>query len=96
MPFIVLAVATLGLVGPSGSSRYMGFFRELAGSASSVYTTMMFVLGGTFGWLSGVLNDGTLVPVAVDDARGLADGERDQLGSAAAARPRCIARSPGG
>ncbi len=64
VPFIVLAVATLGLVGPSGSSRYMGFFRELAGSASSVYTTMMFVLGGTFGWLSGVLNDGTLLPVA--------------------------------
>jgi DHA1 family bicyclomycin/chloramphenicol resistance-like MFS transporter len=64
VPFIVLAVATLGLVGPAGSSRYMGFFRELAGSASSVYTTMMFLLGGTFGWLSGVLNDGTLVPVA--------------------------------
>jgi DHA1 family bicyclomycin/chloramphenicol resistance-like MFS transporter len=64
VPFIVFAVATLGLVGPAGSSRYMGFFRELAGSASSVYTTMMFLLGGTFGWLSGVLNDGTLVPVA--------------------------------
>jgi DHA1 family bicyclomycin/chloramphenicol resistance-like MFS transporter len=64
VPFIVLAVSTLGLIGPSGSSRYMGFFRELAGSASSVYTTMMFFLGGTFGWLSGVLNDGTLVPIA--------------------------------
>jgi MFS transporter, DHA1 family, multidrug resistance protein len=64
VPFIVFAVATLGLVGPAGSSRYMGFFRELAGSASSVYTTMMFLLGGTFGWLSGVMNDGTLVPVA--------------------------------
>ena len=64
VPLIVLAVATLGLIGPSGSSRYMGFFRELAGSASSVYTTMMFLLGGTLGWLSGVLNDGTLVPVA--------------------------------
>jgi DHA1 family bicyclomycin/chloramphenicol resistance-like MFS transporter len=64
VPFIVGAVATLGLVGPAGSSRYMGFFRELAGSASSVYTTMMFFLGGTFGWLSGVLNDGTLLPLA--------------------------------
>jgi DHA1 family bicyclomycin/chloramphenicol resistance-like MFS transporter len=64
VPCIVLTVATLGLVGPAGSSRYMGFFRELAGSASSVYTTMMFFLGGTFGWLSGVLNDGTLLPVA--------------------------------
>jgi DHA1 family bicyclomycin/chloramphenicol resistance-like MFS transporter len=64
VPFIVLAVSTLGLVGPAGSSRYMGFFGELAGSASSVYTTMMFLLGGTFGWLSGVLNDGTLLPIA--------------------------------
>jgi DHA1 family bicyclomycin/chloramphenicol resistance-like MFS transporter len=64
VPFIVSAVATLGLVGPAGSSRYMGFFRELAGSASSVYTTLMFLLGGTFGWLSGVLNDGTLLPIA--------------------------------
>jgi DHA1 family bicyclomycin/chloramphenicol resistance-like MFS transporter len=64
VPFIVLAVATLGLVGPAGSSRYMGFFRELAGSASSVYTTMMFLLGGTFGVLSGLVNDGTLVPIA--------------------------------
>jgi DHA1 family bicyclomycin/chloramphenicol resistance-like MFS transporter len=64
VPLIVLTVATLGLVGPAGSTRYMGFFRELAGSASSVYTTMMFLLGGIFGWLSGALNDGTLVPVA--------------------------------
>jgi DHA1 family bicyclomycin/chloramphenicol resistance-like MFS transporter len=64
VPFIVLAVSTLGLVGPAGSSRYMGFFSDLAGSASSVYTTMMFFLGGTFGWLSGVLNDGTLLPIA--------------------------------
>jgi DHA1 family bicyclomycin/chloramphenicol resistance-like MFS transporter len=64
VPFIVLAVSTLGLVGPAGSSTYMGFFGELAGSASSVYTTMMFFLGGTFGWLSGVLNDGTLLPIA--------------------------------
>jgi hypothetical protein len=43
----------------------MGFFRELAGSASSVYTTVMFLLGGTLGWLSGLLNDGTLGPIAV-------------------------------
>jgi len=43
----------------------MGFFRELAGSASSVYTTMMFFLGGALGWLSGLLNDGSLVPITV-------------------------------
>lgn len=65
VPFIVLTVLTVGLVGPSGSTRYMGFFRELAGSASSVYTTTMFLLGGTAGWLSSVLNDGSLVPIVV-------------------------------
>jgi DHA1 family bicyclomycin/chloramphenicol resistance-like MFS transporter len=64
VPLIVLAVSTLGLIGPAGSSRYMGFFGELAGTASSVYTTMMFLLGGTFGWLSGLLNDSTLLPIA--------------------------------
>ncbi len=60
---IVLAVLTIGLIGPSGSTRYMGFFRELAGSASSVYTTTMFLLAGTAGWLSSLLNDGSLVPI---------------------------------
>ena len=58
----------------------MGFFRELAGSASSVYTTMMFLLGGTFGWLSGVLNDGTLLPIAAMMLGAVLDGQRDQPG----------------
>ena len=63
VPVIVLAMATLGLVAPAGSSRYMSYFQRLAGSASSVYTTMMFALGGLLGALTGVLYDGTLLPV---------------------------------
>jgi DHA1 family bicyclomycin/chloramphenicol resistance-like MFS transporter len=63
VPFVVVTVLTIGLVGPAGSTRYMGFFRELAGTASSVYTTTMFLLGGLAGWLSSVLNDGSLVPI---------------------------------
>jgi DHA1 family bicyclomycin/chloramphenicol resistance-like MFS transporter len=63
VPFIVVMMATLGLVGPSGSARYMGFFQQLAGSASSVYTTMMFLLGGLLGALTGVFYDGSLLPV---------------------------------
>ena len=51
------------LPGPAGSARYMSFFTQLAGSASSVYTTLMFSLGGLFGWLAGVFFDGTLLPV---------------------------------
>jgi DHA1 family bicyclomycin/chloramphenicol resistance-like MFS transporter len=63
VPFIVLMMASLGLVGPAGSARYMGFFTQLAGSASSVYTTMMFSLGGLLGALTGLLYDGSLVPI---------------------------------
>lgn len=61
---IVLTMATLGLVGPAGSARYMGFFQKLAGSAASVHTTLMFALGGILGALTGVFYDGTLLPVA--------------------------------
>lgn len=63
VPLIVLMMSTLGLVGPAGSARYMGYFAELAGSASSVYTTLMFALGGALGALVGVLYDGTLLPM---------------------------------
>jgi len=65
VPFIILMVSTLGLIGPAGSARYMGFFTQLAGSASSVYSTMMFSFGGVFGALTGVLADGTLVPIVL-------------------------------
>jgi DHA1 family bicyclomycin/chloramphenicol resistance-like MFS transporter len=63
VPFVVLGMSMLGLVGPAGSSRYMSFFRELAGSASSVYTTMMFSFGAILGALTGVFYDGTLGPM---------------------------------
>jgi DHA1 family bicyclomycin/chloramphenicol resistance-like MFS transporter len=63
VPFIVVMMSSLGLVGPAGSARYMGFFTQLAGSASSVYTTMMFSFGGVLGALTGVLYDGSLVPI---------------------------------
>lgn len=63
VPLIVLMMSTLGLVAPAGSARYMGFFSELAGSASSVYTTLMFSLGGVLGALVGVFYDGTLLPM---------------------------------
>jgi DHA1 family bicyclomycin/chloramphenicol resistance-like MFS transporter len=63
VPLIVLMMSTLGLVGPAGSARYMGFFQQLAGSASSVYTTMMFAFGGVLGAAAGVFYDGSLLPV---------------------------------
>lgn len=60
---VVVTMSTLGLVGPAGSARYMAFFEKLAGSASSVYTTMMFSFGGLLGALTTYLNDGTLLPM---------------------------------
>ena len=63
VPAFVVMMSTLGVVGPAGSARYMGFFEQLAGSASSVYTTMMCGLGGVLGAVTGILYDGTLLPV---------------------------------
>ena len=63
VPLVIVTVSTLGLVGPAGSARFMAFFTQLAGSASSVYTTLMFSLGGIAGLVVGRLFDGTLLPV---------------------------------
>ncbi len=63
VPFMVVTMATLGFIGPGGSARYMSFFRELAGSASSVNTTLGFALGGLLGAVTSELNDGTLLPM---------------------------------
>jgi DHA1 family bicyclomycin/chloramphenicol resistance-like MFS transporter len=65
VPCIVLIVSTLGLVTPAGSARYLGFFSQLAGTASSIYTAMMFIGGGAFGALTGLMFDGSLLPLAV-------------------------------
>ncbi len=65
VPPLVIIVATMGVVGPAGSARYMSYFHKLAGSASSTYTTMMFSGGAALGALSGVFFNRTLMPIAV-------------------------------
>jgi DHA1 family bicyclomycin/chloramphenicol resistance-like MFS transporter len=62
---VAVVVSCFGLVGPSGSSQYMGHFQKLAGSASSLYTTLLFSSGAIFGAVSGVFFDGTLLPMAL-------------------------------
>jgi MFS transporter, DHA1 family, multidrug resistance protein len=62
---VAVMVASFGVTGPAGSSQYLRHFDKLAGSASSLYTTMMFVLGALFGAASGRFFDGTLVPMVV-------------------------------
>lgn len=65
VPPLVLIVATMGVVGPAGSARYMSYFHKLAGSASSTYTTMMFSGGAALGALTGLLFNGTLLPIVL-------------------------------
>ena len=62
---VAVIVSCFGLVGPSGTSQYMSHFGALAGSASSLYTTLLFSSGAVFGAVSGVYFDGTLLPMAV-------------------------------
>jgi DHA1 family bicyclomycin/chloramphenicol resistance-like MFS transporter len=63
VPPLIVIVSTLGVVGPAGSARYMSYFHKLAGSASSTYTTMMFSGGAALGAVTGVLFNGTLLPI---------------------------------
>jgi len=67
--FVVISIAVIvgsfGLAGPAGSSQYIRHFGALAGSASSLYTTLMFGLGSVFGVVSGFFFDGTLRPMAL-------------------------------
>ena len=66
---VVVPVATIvscfGLIGPSGTSQYMSHYGALPGSASSLYTTLLFSSGAIFGAISGVFFDNTLRPMTV-------------------------------
>jgi DHA1 family bicyclomycin/chloramphenicol resistance-like MFS transporter len=62
---VAVIVSCFGLIGPSGTSQYMSHFGALAGSASSLYTTMLFSSGAVFGAISGIYFDNTLLPMAL-------------------------------
>jgi len=61
---IAMILAAFGLTGPAGSSQFIRNYDRLAGSASSLYTTLLFSTGALFGAVSGVFFDGTLRPMA--------------------------------
>jgi DHA1 family bicyclomycin/chloramphenicol resistance-like MFS transporter len=60
---IGIIVASFGLTGPAGSAEYMRNFDTLAGSAASLYTTLMFAMGAILGLVSGAFFDGSLRPM---------------------------------
>ena len=61
---IAIIVSAFGLTGPAGSSQFIRNYDRLAGSASSLYTTLLFSTGALFGAVSGVFFDGSLRPMA--------------------------------
>jgi len=62
---VAVIVSCFGLIGPSGTSLYMSHFGSLAGSASSLYTTLLFSSGAVFGAVSGIYFDNTLRPMVI-------------------------------
>jgi MFS transporter, DHA1 family, multidrug resistance protein len=61
---VAMILAAFGFTGPAGSSQFIRNYDRLAGSASSLYTTLLFSTGAIFGAVSGVFFDGTLRPMA--------------------------------
>jgi DHA1 family bicyclomycin/chloramphenicol resistance-like MFS transporter len=64
VPLIMIGVGSIGLINPAGNAVYMGYFKRLSGSAASVFTTSMFLIGSGLGALTSVFFDGSLVPMA--------------------------------
>lgn len=64
VPLIVGGIAMGGLINPPGAMLYLSHFRELSGSATAIITTGSYVLGASFGWISGFYHDGTLLAMA--------------------------------
>jgi DHA1 family bicyclomycin/chloramphenicol resistance-like MFS transporter len=63
MPLIMIGVGCIGIINPAGNAVYMGYFQKLSGSAASVFTTALFVIGSGLGALTSVFFDGSLVPM---------------------------------
>jgi len=61
---VAMILAAFGFTGPAGSSQFIRNYDRLAGSASSLYTTLLFSTGAAFGAVSGVFFDDTLRPMA--------------------------------
>ena len=65
IPLIIISVSLGGIITPCGSAMYMSYFKKISGSAASLMSTSMFLLGAALGALSGVFFDGTLLPMTV-------------------------------
>ena len=62
-PLLALSIGPAGMINPSVSGLYLAYFDRLSGSASSLMSISMFMVGAVLGALSGLFYDGTLRPV---------------------------------
>lgn len=60
---IALSVGTVGLINPSSTAVYISYFDKRSGSASSLTSSLLLTMGGILGAISGLMFDGSLVPV---------------------------------
>ncbi|MBH81504.1 MAG: hypothetical protein CMQ49_13440 [Gammaproteobacteria bacterium] len=64
-PLLALCIGAAGMINPSVSGLFLAHFDRLSGSASSLMSLTVFMLGATMGVVSGLFFDGTLVPVVL-------------------------------
>ena len=63
MTVLLLIVGIGGAVAPSASGFYMSLFDENAGSAASLSSTLIFMIGASFGALAALLSPAGLTPI---------------------------------
>ncbi|MFC7049623.1 multidrug effflux MFS transporter [Emcibacter nanhaiensis] len=64
-PLMILGVGCMGLTASNGMTCFMSYFPEKSGTASGVFGTAQYFVGGIIGSLTGVVNDGTLTPMSI-------------------------------
>lgn len=71
VPLLALSIGPAGMINPSVSGLYLAYFDRLSGSASSLMSVSVFMIGAVLGALSGVFYDGTLRPIVLTMAAAL-------------------------
>jgi DHA1 family bicyclomycin/chloramphenicol resistance-like MFS transporter len=74
LPGLALSIAALGAILPLSAAIAMQPHGRVAGSASALLGTLQFSLGAVAGALTGVLHDGTALPMAIVVACGSVGG----------------------
>ena len=62
---IMISIGLTGLVTPNGTAMYMSYFKDVSGSAAALQMSSNFMMGALLGTISGLLFDGTPLPIAL-------------------------------